>query len=74
MLASQSGLAFEEHSVVLVMSGMGRLISGEAQSGTGGALLTAKCVRRWGSVLAGAWAAPPTMGTVSGMALSEYRG
>src|SRR5262245_24720476 len=41
MLASQCGLAFEEHSVVLIMSGMGRLISGEAQSGTGGALLAA---------------------------------
>ena len=41
MLASQSGRAFEEHSVVLIVSGMGRLISGEAQSGTGGALLAA---------------------------------
>jgi len=41
MLASQSGRAVEEHSVVLIVSGMGRLISGEAQSGTGGALLAA---------------------------------
>jgi hypothetical protein len=41
MLVSQSGRAFEEHSLVLIMSGMGRLISGEAQSGTGGALLAA---------------------------------
>jgi hypothetical protein len=41
MLVSQCGRPFEEHFLALIMSGMGRLISGEVQSGTGGALLAA---------------------------------
>jgi hypothetical protein len=59
MPASQSRLASREHSVVPIMSGMGRSSYGEAQSGTGGALLAANA--SVGGAVSEGLAAPPTI-------------